>query len=76
MTRRSEIYVRLLDEAVDVWRPVQAKNLHDDVYLIVDQPYDRADELWQFAPGDTVVCQMAELSEGFTLVATELYVGG
>jgi hypothetical protein len=66
----TEIFVSLLDEAVDVWRPVQAERLHDDVYGIVDQPYDREIETWQFEPGDEVVCELVESSEGRIFAAT------
>jgi len=51
----AEIFVRLLHEGVEVWRPVQADHLYDDVYRITDQPYDREVETWQFEPGNDVV---------------------
>jgi hypothetical protein len=64
-----EIFVSLLDEAVDVWRPVQAELLYEDVYRIVEQPYDRQVESWQFQPGDLVVCDLVDTSEGEILAA-------
>ncbi len=66
----TEIFVSLLDEAVDVWRPVQAEHLYDNVYKITDQPYDREVETWQFEPGDEVVCELIESSDGRILAAT------
>lgn len=57
MTRPAEIFVALPDELVDVWRPVQAERLRANVYRIVEQPYDRAIEKWQFEPGDIVECE-------------------
>jgi hypothetical protein len=48
--RADTIYVALLDEGVDVWRPVEAKRLSADRYLIVDQDYDPAIERWEFEP--------------------------
>jgi hypothetical protein len=69
MTEADQIYVALLDEAIAVWRPVRAERLHDDVYRIVDQPYDRDLETWQFEPGATVVCEPVESSEGTILAA-------
>jgi hypothetical protein len=65
-----QIYVALLDESVDVWRPVQAKHLHDNVYRILNQPYDRAVESWQFEPGDVVLCELFESGDGPMLTAT------
>jgi hypothetical protein len=66
----TEIFVSLLDEQVDVRRPVQAERVHDDVYKITDQPYNREIETWQFEPGDEVVCQLVESSGGQILAAT------
>ena len=70
MTGQTRIYVALLDEGVDVWRPVEAEKLHDDVYLIVSQPYDREIERWQFEPGDRVRVQLIDSSGGRILAAT------
>ena len=69
----SELFVRLLDEGVDVWRPVRAEQLHDGVYRIVEQPYDRDIERWQFVPGDEVVCEMIDSNEGPILAAVRLH---
>jgi hypothetical protein len=69
MTTYREIFVRLLDEGVDVWRPVTASRISKDVYRILEQPYDRNIEIWQFAPGDQVVCKMIESDRGQILAA-------
>lgn len=65
----STIYVRLLDEGVDVWRPVDAIKVNGDTYQILEQPYDRETEQWEFGPGDRVVCELIQLQDGMTLVA-------
>ena len=70
MTDIAQIYVALLDEGVDVWRPVQAERLSGNAYRILSQPYDRSIESWQFEPGDVVLCEMVESSEGRILAAT------
>ena len=67
------IYVALIGEGLDVWRPVKAEHVRDSVYKIVDQAYDKDDETWEFVPGDVVECRFLELSDGATLVATNLY---
>lgn len=41
----TEIFVRLVDEGVDVWCPVWAESLYGNVYRIEDQPYDRETEM-------------------------------
>jgi hypothetical protein len=66
----SEICVRLLNENVDVWVIVQARHLSEDLYLIVEQPYDRDDQAWEFVPGEIVSCKWMMLSDGRALVAT------
>ncbi len=69
MDERIQIHVALLNEAVDVWRPIEAVRVQASTYRIVDQPYDRAVERWQFEPGDEVVCEVTNLSGGPALVA-------
>lgn len=64
MSKFTEIFVSLLDEGVEVWRPVQAENVYGSVYRIIKQPYDRKLETWQYEPGDEVVCEMIQMSDG------------
>src|SRR5215471_16598479 len=42
------IFVALLNEAVDVWRPVQARPLAQGLFRIVGVECDVSDETWQF----------------------------
>ncbi len=58
MTGAAEIFVRLLDENIDVWRPVRAEQIAPDRFRIVDQHYDRGTERWEFEPGDEVLCEL------------------
>jgi hypothetical protein len=51
------IYVRLPDEAVDVWRPILASRKKENVFVIDDQPYGRGEERWEFEPGDLVAVE-------------------
>ncbi len=57
------IYVALLDEGLDVWRPVKARQLSPDRYLILDQEYDQDAETWAYEPGTVVECR-TELRNG------------
>ncbi|KAA3613517.1 MAG: hypothetical protein DWQ01_03055 [Planctomycetota bacterium] len=68
MSTLVQIYVRLLDEAVDVWRPVQAKFVSGDVFYLVEQEYDRDIESWEFEPGDHVLCKFIRLSENGEII--------
>jgi hypothetical protein len=60
MSRTTIVYVALLDEGVDTWRPVQAEHLGDDLYRLNGERPD--DEVWPFLPGDVVRCQVRILS--------------
>ena len=55
------IYVRLLGECVDVWRPVRAIPIEGNVYRILEQTYDRDQEGWEFEPGEAVECQLTRI---------------
>jgi hypothetical protein len=73
MSDRGTIFVRLLDEGVDVWRPVQAELQSDSSYRIVIQPYNRDIEEWEFGPGEEVVCELIDSSDGPILAATRSF---
>ena len=70
-TESQTIYVALLDEGVDVWRPVDAEVLPDGLFRIVSPAPDPDDERWEFSSGSIVRCEYRRLSEGRTLVAVE-----
>jgi hypothetical protein len=72
-TKSSTIYVRLLDEGTDVFRPVSAKSLGGDIYeLIAPAAYDPEDEQWEFEPGSRVRVTTRHGNDGEYLVATSL----
>lgn len=76
MSRTVQVHVSLLGEGVDVWRPVQAEHLGGSIYRIAVQPYDREVETWEFGPGERVVCEYVESSEGSILAATRRAANG
>lgn len=51
------IYVRLPGESVDVLRPVTAQRRGGSTFKILDQPYDRNVERWEFEPREIVLCE-------------------
>jgi hypothetical protein len=64
------VYVALLEEGVDVWRPVDAEPLGDGRFRLIAPPdYDAETETWAFLPGTVVWCFERLLSEGPALVA-------
>jgi hypothetical protein len=58
------IYLNLVGENVDVRRPVPAEHVDGNVYRMVNQPYDRNVERWQFEPRARVICEPVDTSEG------------
>jgi len=64
-----KIFVALINEPVDVWRPVKATQVGENSYLIVNQEYDSDIETWQFKPGERVRCEYIQSSDGMTLAA-------
>ena len=61
MTR---IYVALLDEGVEVWRPVEAVQEGEDQYRILSGNDDPETERWEFHQGELVRCRMKTFSDG------------
>jgi hypothetical protein len=57
VTELETIFVELLEEGTQVWRPVMAVRLQESVYQIPRDAIIPADEVWAFAPGDVVVCE-------------------
>lgn len=66
------IYIALLNEGIDVWRPVLAVRRADDLFEIVSRNDDPEDESWEFPSGSLVRCETKQLSCGQHLVAVEL----
>ena len=65
------IYVELLDEGVEAWRPVQAEPIGEGLYRIVEAKTD-ATERWAFATSQIVRCIERQFADGNRgLVAVE-----
>ena len=52
------IYMQLLDEGTDVWRPVQAETLAGGLFRVLG-PVPQ-DEKWAFSPGAIVLCKLSD----------------
>jgi hypothetical protein len=61
------IYMPLLNEGTDVWRPVEAMKITALGYMVT-QPQP-AEEEWAFQPGYILRCEERQLSDGPKLVA-------
>jgi hypothetical protein len=69
MTPATKIYVRLVDESVDVRRPVTAERIAGDRFRVADQSHDRGVERWEFEPGDEVLCTLVSSANGPAFLA-------
>lgn len=56
------IYMPLLNEGVDVWRPIEATPVSQNAYRVEGEMPD--DEVWTFAPGTVVCCSFKTFSSG------------
>jgi hypothetical protein len=62
------LYIRLLNEGVDVVRPTTGIVVGPDTIQVLPTPdYDPADEEWEFPPGTKVRC-VREVWEGRELL--------
>ncbi len=66
-----QVYVRLLDEGVRVWRPVGAAEEAPGIYRLLGPKADET-ELWEFELDSLVRCVPQKFSDGnIALVAVE-----
>ena len=65
------IFVRLLGEGVDVWRPVRATPLGGSMFRLGEDPVP-PDEEWGFHPGDHVRVEERQGDAGPVKVARAL----
>lgn len=63
------IMIALLDEGVEVWRPVQARAIGAGLYRILGVEMDASDETWEFPRGAVVRCELKQF-EGGNVVMT------
>ncbi len=60
-----EVYVALLDEGVNVWRPALALPVDETTYVLLrPDDYDPDDETWEFPPGSIVACETRRVRDG------------
>ena len=59
------VYVRLLDEGTEVWRPVAATALPDGSFRLgKPEDYDPETETWEFPPLAKVRCAQRKFASG------------
>lgn len=71
MTTLVQIFMPLLGEGTNCWRPVSAEPLGDGLFQICSLP--NSDEEWEFPTGSRVICEPRSFSNGESgLVAVRL----
>ncbi len=63
MDKIVQIYVRLLKEDLEVWRPVEAVKMGKDTYNIISPNPEPKVEKWEFGKGDVVRCRQKLFSD-------------
>lgn len=54
----TNIYVKILNEDIPVWRPVKVVCLKENIFRIVDKTdFKKIDEMLEFGFDDNVVCK-------------------
>ena len=64
MAKYSQIYVRLLREKLEIWRPVEAMKLGKNTYKIISPNPEPKLEKWEYKKGDVVQCEKKIFSDG------------
>jgi len=64
------IFIELLNEGANVWRPMEAKKIKENIYEIKFPPsHDPEDEELKYKVGETVICERQNRNGEFVLVA-------
>jgi hypothetical protein len=62
------IYIQLLGEGTVVWRPVIGQHIEADIFEILGENSESADEHWEFNRGQRVRCRERITPEGETIL--------
>lgn len=67
-----KMYVRLLGEGVEVYRPVPATVISEGICVLGGENiYNREDETWEFPPGSRVRFEQRRIGDELLPVAVE-----
>jgi hypothetical protein len=61
-----QIYIRLMGEKMDVWRPVEASRMGKNTYKIISPNPEPDIEKWEFKKGEIVKGKKKVFSDGHT----------
>jgi hypothetical protein len=74
------IYIKLLNEGTDSWRPTSGEKIGENLYKVLSiDNYNPEIEEWEFIPGTIVKCELQKKSDRGEpeeiIVAIEKYIG-
>ncbi|CAN5294730.1 hypothetical protein BH10PSE4_BH10PSE4_37070 [soil metagenome] len=69
MIERTAVYVALVDEGTDVWRPTIAYRLSETVYVLSNENFDADTETWAAPPGSLITLANQQTRTGVFPVA-------
>ncbi len=70
---KKTVYVKLLDEDLEVWKPIVVEAVEGtNLYLVLGEPWNKLipDEKWEFPPGAKVNLQLHTIEGKSELIAT------
>ena len=74
MAEEIEVYIKIVGEQGEAWKPVRAVHRGDDIYEIKGSDLSLAPEGWRYSPGDLVRCKPHDLTDSdVVLVAVERF---
>jgi len=65
------IWLPLSREPIEVWRPVEARRMQDNIFCIMPQQNQTADEYWLYPPTAYVICALKSFIGGSFLAAVK-----
>jgi hypothetical protein len=68
MNTKSQIFIKLIDEGIEVYRPVDAELIEENIYRILKTNHNcknSALEEWEFLPNDIVECKTKKMKGDF-----------
>jgi hypothetical protein len=73
-SNRVKLFLYLLEEGTDVWRPTQAGSGNWGWFIqnfLPTPEYESEDEVWEFPPGSIVRCETRQNDSGEYIVAVK-----
>ena len=64
MIERVAVYVELLDEGTQCWRPTSAVKVSGNVFVLTNENHDPDTEKWSVLPGSLITIEQQQTTNG------------